>query len=68
MSVEQIVSTDDLTAKAPPQTLLVPRIFVNHVVEAPGGAHFTSCEPDYGRDEEFQKTYARRTPTSEFRQ
>jgi len=58
MSVEQIVSTDDLTAKAPPQTLLVPRIFVNHVVEAPGGAHFTSCEPDYGRDEDFQKTYA----------
>ena len=57
MSVEQIISTDDLTAKAPPQTLLVPRIFVNHVVEAPGGAHFTSCDPDYGRDEEFQKAY-----------
>ncbi|MBG6099545.1 CoA transferase subunit A [Nocardioides luteus] len=57
LSVEQIVSTDDLTAKAPPQTLLVPRIFVNHVVEAPGGAHFTSCDPDYGRDEEFQKAY-----------
>ena len=58
MSVEQVVSTADLTAKAPPQTLLVPRIFVNHVVETPGGAHFTTCEPDYGRDEAFQKTYA----------
>ena len=27
------------------------------VVEAPGGAHFTSCEPDYGRDEVFQREY-----------
>ncbi len=26
------------------------------VVEAPNGAHFTSCAPDYGRDEAFQKT------------
>lgn len=58
MSVEQVVSTADLTAKAPPQSLLVPRIFVNHVVETPGGAHFTLCEPDYGRDEAFQKAYA----------
>jgi glutaconate CoA-transferase subunit A len=28
------------------------------VVEAPGGAHFTSCVPDYGRDEAFQARYA----------
>ena len=28
------------------------------VVEAPMGAHFTSCEPDYNRDEAFQKEYA----------
>ena len=28
------------------------------VVEAPNGAHFTSCEPDYGRDEAFQRAYA----------
>ena len=27
------------------------------VVEAPGGAHFTSCVPDYDRDERFQKEY-----------
>ena len=26
--------------------------------EAPNGAHFTTCEPDYGRDEAFQKAYA----------
>ena len=28
------------------------------VVEAPMGAHFTSYEPDYNRDEAFQKEYA----------
>ena len=28
------------------------------VAEAPGGAHFTSCVPDYDRDEAFQKEYA----------
>ena len=28
------------------------------VIEAPGGAHFTECLPDYGRDEAFQKEYA----------
>ncbi len=28
------------------------------VIEAPNGAHFTSCDPDYPRDEAFQKAYA----------
>jgi glutaconate CoA-transferase subunit A len=28
------------------------------VAEVPRGAHFTSCPPDYGRDEAFQKRYA----------
>ena len=28
------------------------------MVEAPGGAHFTECPPDYGRDEAFQREYA----------
>jgi len=28
------------------------------VIEAPGGAHFASCVPDYGRDEAFQARYA----------
>jgi glutaconate CoA-transferase subunit A len=36
------------------------------VVEAPNGAHFTSCDPDYGRDEAFQKDYAA-TEWSEFK-
>ncbi|MQW74377.1 acyl CoA--acetate/3-ketoacid CoA transferase subunit alpha [Nocardioides sp. dk4132] len=57
VSTEKIVPTEELGASAP-QTLLVSRIFTDAVVEAPNGAHFTTCEPDYGRDEAFQKHYA----------
>ena len=42
----------------PPQALLVNRMMVDQVVEAPGGAHFTTAAPDYGRDERFQRHYA----------
>lgn len=58
LSVEKIVETAELTADAPPQSLLISRIYVDGVVEAPRGAHFTTCEPDYGRDEAFQTHYA----------
>ncbi len=57
VSTERIVPTEELGASAP-QTLLVSRLFTSAVVETPGGAHFTSCEPDYGRDEAFQQHYA----------
>jgi glutaconate CoA-transferase subunit A len=33
-------------------------MMVDGVVEAPRGAHFTSCVPDYQRDEAFQREYA----------
>jgi glutaconate CoA-transferase subunit A len=59
VSCERIVDTADLLKDAGPQTLLVKRPFVTGVVEAPHGAHFTSCAPDYGRDEPFQQAYAR---------
>jgi acyl CoA:acetate/3-ketoacid CoA transferase alpha subunit len=42
----------------PPQSLLLNRAMVHAVAETPNGAHFTSCVPDYGRDEEFQRRYA----------
>jgi glutaconate CoA-transferase, subunit A len=58
MSVEKIVETPELTATASHHTLLVSRMYVSGVVEAPNGAHFTSCIPDYDRDEAFQKHYA----------
>ena len=58
LSVERVVSTGELVKAVPPQALLVNRMMVDHVVEAPGGAHFTTAEPDYGRDETFQRHYA----------
>ena len=58
VSCEQVVDTAELTSGGPPQTLLLNRMMVDGVVEAPGGAHFTSCVPDYGRDEAFQRAYA----------
>jgi glutaconate CoA-transferase subunit A len=58
VSCERVVTTAELTSEAPPQALLLNRMMVDGVIETPGGAHFTSCVPDYGRDEAFQKKYA----------
>ncbi|MFC8507138.1 CoA transferase subunit A [Streptomyces sp. NPDC057411] len=63
LSCERIV--ESFGADVVPQTLLVSRHSVTGVVETPNGAHFTSCAPDYGRDEPFQKLYAT-TPWPEF--
>jgi glutaconate CoA-transferase subunit A len=58
VSCERIVDTAELTKEAAPQTLLIKRHTVAGVVEAPNGAHFTSCAPDHDRDEAFQRHYA----------
>jgi acyl CoA:acetate/3-ketoacid CoA transferase alpha subunit len=58
LSVERVVSTEELVGSVPPQALLVNRMMVDRVVEAPNGAHFTTAEPDYRRDEKFQRHYA----------
>jgi glutaconate CoA-transferase subunit A len=58
VSTERIIETEDLLREGPVQTLRINRSMVDGVVETPHGAHFTSCEPDYGRDEKFQKLYA----------
>jgi glutaconate CoA-transferase subunit A len=39
-------------------SLRINRLMTDGVVEAANGAHFTSCLPDYDRDEAFQKEYA----------
>ena len=57
MSVEEIVDTADLLQDAVPQLMLVNRAMVSGVVAAPRGAHFTSCVPEYERDEAFQRHY-----------
>ena len=58
MSCEKIVPTKELVSGGPLQSLLINRMMVSGVVEAPGGAHFTECPPDYARDEKFQREYA----------
>src|SRR4051794_10361645 len=58
VSCEQIVDTAGLTVDTPVQRLLVSRMMVSGVVETPRGAHFTTCTPDYERDEKFQRHYA----------
>ena len=58
LSVERVVATEELVKSVPPQALLINRMMVDAVVEAPNGAHFTTAEPDYRRDEKFQRHYA----------
>ncbi|GAA4724419.1 CoA transferase subunit A [Phytohabitans rumicis] len=58
LSCERLVDTKELLSGGPPQSLLVNRMMVDGVVETPRGAHFTSCVPDYDRDEAFQREYA----------
>ncbi|MDZ7791668.1 MAG: CoA-transferase [Xanthomonadales bacterium] len=57
ISVERVVPTDELERGGCLHQLRVSRMSVDGVVEAPGGAHFTSCEPDYPTDQRFLKTY-----------
>lgn len=57
MSCERIVPTAELSANAHPATIKINRQLVAGVVETPNGAHFTSCAPDYERDEAFQREY-----------
>jgi glutaconate CoA-transferase subunit A len=58
MSCERVVPTSELLREGSIHTLRIQRMMVDGVVEAPYGAHFTSCEPDYNRDEAFQREYA----------
>lgn len=57
VSCERIVPTDALLAEGSFHTLRINRSMVDGVIEAPNGAHFTTCEPDYRRDEAFQRHY-----------
>jgi acyl CoA:acetate/3-ketoacid CoA transferase alpha subunit len=65
LSVEKVVSTEELVKSVPPQALLINRMMVDSVVEAPNGAHFTTAEPDYRRDEKFQRHYAEAAASDE---
>ncbi len=58
VSVERVVATEELLAAGSVHTLRIHRGMVDGVIEAPRGAAFTECTPDYGRDEELQARYA----------
>jgi glutaconate CoA-transferase subunit A len=58
VSCERVVATEELPTLADVTHLGISRMDVTGVIEAPGGAHFTECPPDYGRDEAFQRRYA----------
>ena len=53
VSCERVVATSEL-----PEQVQIRRDVVAGVVEAPGGAGFTSCVPDYGRDHAALGAYA----------
>ena len=57
VSCEQVVATEALLDEGPIQTLRIPRLNVTGVVEAPNGAHPTSCLPDYEADDTFIGAY-----------
>ncbi|AHH15337.1 putative CoA-transferase alpha subunit [Nocardia nova SH22a] len=56
LSVDRVVETDELVKAVPQQAIVLNRMMVDGVVEAPGGAHFT-LSGSHGRDEKFQRHY-----------
>ena len=58
VSCETVVPTEELGTGTDVTHRSISRLDVTGVIEAPGGAHFTECLPDYGRDEAFQRRYA----------
>lgn len=56
VSCERLVEPADLAA-AGFASLRITRWMTAGVIESRNGAHFTSCAPDYDRDEAFQREY-----------
>jgi glutaconate CoA-transferase subunit A len=58
VSCERVVAPEGFAEEGPLESIRISRIFTDGVVEAPFGAHFTHCVPDYDRDEQLQREYA----------
>ena len=58
VTAEAVVEPGGLAETGPMQSIVVNRLLTDAVAECPRGAHFTSCPPDYARDEDFQRRYA----------
>ncbi len=63
VSVEQIVSEDTIIQN--PNLTVLPRLFVDYVVEAPYGAHPNSCDTRYDFDIEHARYYQECSNTAE---
>jgi acyl CoA:acetate/3-ketoacid CoA transferase alpha subunit len=59
VTAERVLEPGALAEDGPIQSVIVNRLLTDAVAEAPAGAHFTSCVPDYGRDEGFQRDYVK---------
>jgi len=57
VSCERVVASEEFAAHGSIHTLTLDRGMVDGVVEAPFGAHPTSCTPRYGIDTEHLQTY-----------
>jgi glutaconate CoA-transferase, subunit A len=58
VSCERLVPTSALLADGGFCSLRINRAVTTGIICRQNGAHFTSCVPDYGRDEAFQRKYA----------
>jgi glutaconate CoA-transferase, subunit A len=58
VTCERLIDTSDFATHGSHHTQRISRLWTDGVVETPNGAHFTSCAPDYERDEAFQQEYA----------
>ncbi len=58
VTAEKVVPQGALSDEGPLSAVGVHRLLTDGVAEVPGGAHFTACPPDYGRDEALLRTYA----------
>ena len=58
VSCERVVERGTFLDEGPLESIRISRLWTDGVVEAPYGAHFTHCVPDYDRDETIQREYA----------
>jgi glutaconate CoA-transferase subunit A len=65
VTCERIVDTAEFAGFGSHHTQRISRLWTDGVAETPNGAHFTSCVPDYERDEAFQKEYAASAESAE---
>ncbi len=65
ISCEELVDTEDFLKFGSHHTLAINRMMVDGVIVSKRGAHFTSCDSDYSRDEVFQAHYAQSAKTPE---